>query len=92
MLILAEHLFRKTTETERHLKKIDINAMTEELQQDNKMISLYKAIIGASEINDLDCEVKANLLGNIIKLYFRVRSFFFYKRHHVPQETRTKKL
>ena len=27
MFILAEQLFRKTTETERHLKKIDINAM-----------------------------------------------------------------
>ena len=48
MFILAEQLFRKTAETERHLKKVDINAMTEELLQDTKIISLYKSITGAS--------------------------------------------
>ena len=29
MFILPEQLFRKTTETERHLKKIDISAVTQ---------------------------------------------------------------
>ena len=79
MFILAEQLFLKTTETEKHLKKIDINAMTEELLQDTKIISLYKAIIGTSDRNDLDNEVKVNLLDNILKLYLRVRSFSFAK-------------
>ena len=40
MFILAEQLLRKTTETEKHLKKIDINAMTQELLHDTKIISL----------------------------------------------------
>ena len=31
MFILAGQLFRKSTETEKYLKNIDINAMTEEL-------------------------------------------------------------
>ena len=79
MFILAEQLFRKTTETEKHLKKIDINAMTEELLQDTKIISLYKGIIGASDTNDLDNEVKVNLLEKILKLYLHVCSFPFAK-------------
>ena len=54
MFILAEQLFCKTTETERHLKKININALAEELLQDTKIISTYKAIVGSSETNDLD--------------------------------------
>ena len=54
MFILAEQLFCKTTETERHLKKININALAEELLQDTKIISIYKAIVGSSETNDLD--------------------------------------
>ena len=93
MFILAEQLFRKTTETEKHLKKIDINAMTEELLQDTKIISLYKAIIGASDTNDLDNEVKVNLLENILKLYLRVRSFSFAKdiTSHKKQEQRNLK-
>ena len=53
--------------------------MTEEHLQDTKIISLYKAIIGASDTNDLDYEVKVNLLENILKLYLRVRSFFLAK-------------
>ena len=93
MFILAEQLFRKTTETEKHLKKIDINAMTEELLQDTKIISLYKAIIGTSDTNDLDNEVKVNLLENILKLYLRVRSFSFAKdiTSHKKQEQRNLK-
>ena len=79
MFILAEQLFRKTTETEKQLKKININAVTEELLQDTKIISLYKAIIGTSDTNDLDNEVKVDLLENILKLYLRVRSFSFAK-------------
>ena len=78
MFILAEQLFRKTTETEKKMKKIDISAMTEEFLQDTKIVSLYKAIIGGSDTNDLD-EVKVNLLENILKLYLRVRSFSFAK-------------
>ena len=46
MFILDEQLFHKTTEIGKHLKKIDVNAMTEELLQDSKIISLYKAIVG----------------------------------------------
>ena len=79
MFILAEQLFCKTTKIERHLKKIDINAITEELLQDTKIISLYKAITGASDTNDLDYEVKVNLLESILKLYLRVRSFSLAK-------------
>ena len=93
MFILAEQLFRKTTETEKHLKKIDINAMTEELLQDTKIISLYKAIIGTSDTNDRDNEVKVNLLENILKLYLRVRSFSFAKdiTSHKKQKKRNLK-
>ena len=36
--------------------------MTEELLQDTKIISLYKAIIGTSDTSDLDNEVKVNLV------------------------------
>ena len=43
------------------------------------MISLYKAITGASDTNDLDYEVKVNLLESILKLYLCVRSFSFAK-------------
>ena len=74
IFILAEQLFRKTIETERHLKKIDINAMTGELLQDTKIISQNKAITGASDTNDLDYKVKVNLLESILKLYLRERS------------------
>ena len=94
MFILAEQLFRKTTEKEKHLKKIDINAITEELLQDTKMIGLYKAITGASDTNDLDNEVKVNVLENILKLYLRARSFFFAKEiitSHKKQEQRNLK-
>ena len=89
IIILTEQLFRKTTETERHKKKIDISAMTEELLQDTKIISLYKAVTGASDTNDLDYEVKVNLLESILKLYLRVRSFSFAKdiTSHKKQET-----
>ena len=75
MFILAEQLLRKTTETEKHLKKIDINAMTQELLHDTKIISLQKGIIGASDANDLDNEVKVDLLENVLKLYLGVRFF-----------------
>ena len=93
MIILAEQLFHKTTETEKHLKKIDISAMTEELLQDTKIISLYKAIIGTSDTNGLDNEVKVNLLENILKLYLRVRSFSFVKdiTSHKKQKQRNLK-
>ena len=77
MFILAEQLFLKTTETEKHLKKIGISAMTEELLQDTKIINLCKAIIGVSDTNNLDNEFKVNLLENSLKL--RVRSFSFAK-------------
>ena len=67
--------------------------MTEELLQDTKIISLYKAIIGTSDTNDLDNEVKVNLLENILKLYLRVRSFSFAKdiTSHKKQEQRNLK-
>ena len=67
--------------------------MTEELLQDTKIISLYKAIIGASETNDLDNEVKVNLLENILKLYLCVCSFSFAKDilSHKKQEQRNLK-
>ena len=93
IFILAEQLLRKTTETERDLNKIDINAMAEELLQDTKIISLYKAITGASDTNDLDYEVKVNLLESILKLYLRVRSFSFAKdiKFHKKQEQRNLK-
>ena len=67
--------------------------MTEELLQDTKIISLYKAIIGASETNDLDNEVKVNLLENMLKLYLCVRSFSFAKGilSHKKQEQRNLK-
>ena len=63
--------------------------MTEELLQDTKIISLYKAVTGASDTNDLDYEVKVNLLESILKLYLRVRSFSFAKdiMSHKKQET-----
>ena len=93
MFILPEQLFGKTTETEKHLKKIDINAMTEELLQNTKIISLYKAIIGASDTNDLGNEVKVNLLENILKLFLHVRSFSIAKdsTSHKKQEQRNLK-
>ena len=93
MFILAEQLFRKTTETEKHLKKINISAMTEELLQDTKIISLYKAIIGTSDTNGLDNEVKVNLLENILKLYLCVHSFSFAKdiTSHKKQKQRNLK-
>ena len=67
--------------------------MTEELLQNTKIISLYKAIIGASETNDLDNEVKVNLLENILKLYLCVHSFSFAKDilSHKKQEQRNLK-
>ena len=79
ILILAQQLFREATEEERHLKKIYINAMTEELLQDTIIIRLYKVIIGVSDTNDLDYEVKVNLLGNIFKLYLCVCFYSFAK-------------
>ena len=67
--------------------------MTEELLQDTKIINLYKAIIGASDTNNVDNEVKVNLLENILKLYLRVRSFSFAKdiTSHKKQEQRNLK-
>ena len=67
--------------------------MNEELLQDTKIISLYKAIIGASDTNDLDYEVKTNLQENIIKLYLRARFFSFGKdiASHKKQEQRNLK-
>ena len=67
--------------------------MTEELLQDPKIIILYKAIIGASDVNDLDYEVKVNSLENTLKLYLRVRSFSFAKdiTSHKKQEQRNLK-
>ena len=79
MFILAEQLFRKTTEAKKHLKKIDINAMTQELLHDTKIISLYKAFIAASDTNDLDNAVKLNWLENVLKLYLCVGFFSFAK-------------
>ena len=62
--------------------------MTEDLLQDTKIISLYKTIIGASNTTDLDYEVKANLLENLLKLYLRGCSFSFVKdiASHKKQE------
>ena len=88
MFILAEQLFCKTTETERHLENVDINVMTGELLLDTKIISLYKAITDVSDTNDLDYEVKVKLLESILKLYLCVRSFSFAKdiTSHKKQE------
>ena len=44
--------------------------MTEELLQDTKIISLYKAIIGASGTNDFNNEVKL--------IYWRISSNFIF--------------
>ena len=62
--------------------------MTEDLLQDTKIISLYKTIIGASNTTDLDYEVKANLLENLLKVYLRGCSFSFVKdiTSHKKQE------
>ena len=67
--------------------------MTEELLQDTKIISLYKAITGPSDTNDLYYEVKTNLLESILKLYLRVHSFSFAKdiTSHKKQEQRNLK-
>ena len=67
--------------------------MTEELLQDTKIINLCKAIIGASDTNDVDNEVKVNLLENILKLYLHVRPFSFAKdiTSHKKQEQRNLK-
>ena len=67
--------------------------MTEELLQDTKIISLYKAIIGASDTNDFNNEVEVNLLENTLKLYLCVRSFSFAKdiTSHKKQEQRNLK-
>ena len=67
--------------------------MSEELLQDTKIISLYKAIIGASDTNNLDNEVKVNLLEKILKLYLHVHSFPFAKgiASHKKQEQRSLK-
>ena len=67
--------------------------MTKELLQDTKIICIYKAVIGASDTNDLDNEVKVNLLENILKLYLRIRSFSFAKdiTYHKKQEQRNLK-
>ena len=93
MFILAEQLFCKTTETEGALKKIDINAVAEELLQDTKIISLYQAIIDASDTNDLDYKVKVNLLESVLKLHLCECSFSFAKHitSHKKQEQRNLK-
>ena len=67
--------------------------MTEELLQDTQILSLYKAIICASDTNDLDNEVKVNLLDNILKLCLRVRSVSFakYITSHKKQEQKNLK-
>ena len=56
--------------------------MTEELLQDTKRVSLYKAIIGASDTNDFDNEGKVNLLENILKLIFVYVLFPLQKTSH----------
>ena len=63
--------------------------MTEELLRDPKIVSLYKAIVGASATNDLDYEVKNNLL-EISSILSSYTFFFLCKIHEVPHETRTK--
>ena len=70
MFILAEQLFHETTETERHLKRIDINAMTGVLLQDTKIISLYKAI--------LVLWIQIILIMKLKLIYWRVSSNFIF--------------
>ena len=50
----------KLLKQKKNLKKIDINAMTQELLHDTKIITLYKAFIAASDTSDLDNAVKLN--------------------------------
>ena len=91
MFILAEQLFRKTTKKEKHLKKIDINAMTEELLQDTKIISLYKASTGAS--------IQMILIMKLKSTYWRISSNFIFvhvlfslqKRSSPPTRNKNKK-
>ena len=91
MFILTEQIFSKTAETERHLKKVDINAMTEELLQDTKIISLYKSITGASIQMILIYWIN-EFTGQYPQTLSSCMFFFLCKRHHIPQKTRTKKV
>lgn len=86
MFIFAEQWFRKTIETEGHLKKTDIKAMTGELLQDAKIVSLYKTIVGVIQMILI---VKLKLIYlRISSIYLRVSSFSFakYVTSHKKQE------
>ena len=66
--------------------------MTEKLQQDTKITSLYKAIIGVSDTSDLDYEIKVKFLENISTNLSSCRFLFLSKRHNVHKKQEQKNL
>ena len=66
--------------------------MTEELLQDTKVTSLYKAIIGASDTNDLDYEIKVKFVENISTNLSSCRFLFLSKRHNVHKKQEQRNL
>ena len=75
IFICAELKFRSDTTTNFHLQKINTEKMTLELMKSTEVVSFYHAIVDNSELKTVDAEIRDNLLENMLKLYFRVRTF-----------------
>ena len=72
----VEEQFRCETEI-KHLRKIDLQKITNHLLREVDIISLFDLICDKSGMNVIQPEIKYNVLESMIKLYLRVRSFSF---------------
>jgi hypothetical protein len=74
----AELKFRIET-SQHNLRKVDTKKIVYELLQDPDVISFYNCIVDRSDENNVDDELKMNLLEDMLKLYLRVRAFSLTK-------------
>ena len=91
-VLKAEEIFHACTAN--GLRKIEINCMVEELLQDVELVSIFNGIIESSgNSNDIDVDVKNNIILTMLKLYLCVRTFSLSRdviaRHR--QELKVKK-
>ncbi|XP_065653296.1 uncharacterized protein LOC136080495 [Hydra vulgaris] len=80
IFILTEGMFRRET-SQSNLKRIDVAKMVSSLMEDRKIISLYSNIVETFENENSVSysDLANNILENMLKLYFRIRSFSLTK-------------
>jgi len=91
IFIRTEEMFREITETKSHVDRINIQEISEKLQTDEFIISIYGGILLMSNLDELCLETAENLLDTMIVLYLRVRSFSFVKDKVSEKKSQSKK-